>query len=183
MTVLTSRTLSVGKTAVVAAYAGVALLYINVMRERVGYGDFSDYYNAAVRLLNRAPVPQRYLYPPLWATLLTPLVPWGPDAALVFVWTMNLVSTFAVLLVIPHVLERYGLSRPLAVAVTLLFAVVNVPILRTLSYAQINMQVLLGILLALHWYPRSRFLSALALAIAVYYGWQVILKKKPAAAV
>jgi hypothetical protein len=65
LTVLTSRTLSVGKAAVVAAYAGVALLYINVMREQVGYGDFADYYNAAVSLLNRTPLPQRYLYPPL----------------------------------------------------------------------------------------------------------------------
>jgi len=168
LAILTSGTMTPGKAFVVVAYAGITLLYVNVMRERVGYGDFADYYNAAVSLLNRTPMPQRYLYPPLWATLLTPMVPSGPGVALVVVWTLNLVSTVAVLFVLPRVLERYGLSRPLAIAVTLLFGAVNVPILRTLSYAQINMEVLLGILLALRWYPGHRFLSALALAVAVH---------------
>jgi hypothetical protein len=168
LAILTSGAMTLRKVSVVLAYAAITLLYVNVMRERVGYGDFADYYNAAVSLLNGTPMPQRYLYPPLWATLLTPLVPSGPEATLVLVWTLNLVSTVAVLLVLPRVLERYGLSRPLAITVTLLFGAVNVPILRTLSYAQINMEVLLGILLALHWYPRNRFLSALALAIAVH---------------
>jgi len=168
LAILLSGAMTLGKASAVIAYAGITLLYVNVMRERVAYGDFADYYNGAVSLLNGTPMPQRYLYPPLWATLLTRLVPAGPDVALVFVWTLNLVSTIAVLLVLPSVFERYGLSRPLAFTVTLLFGAVNVPILRTLSYSQINMQVLLGIVLALHWYPRNRFLSALALAVAVH---------------
>jgi len=44
---------------------------------------------------------------------------------------------------------------------------VNVPILRTLAYAQINMHVLAAILATLHWYPRHRLASAMALALAV----------------
>ncbi len=140
---------------------------INVMRERTYYGDFDNYFSAALSLREGTPLPQRYLYPPLWASVLAPLTTLGEEWTLTFAWTLNLVSTVLCVVVLPRVLERYGFSRPLAVAVTVIVGVVNVPILRTLGYAQINMHVLAAILLMLDWYPRHRFASAMALAIAV----------------
>jgi hypothetical protein len=49
----------------------ISFLYANVLRERVGFGDVQDYIAAAIAIINRQPVPPRYLYPPLWATALS----------------------------------------------------------------------------------------------------------------
>ena len=167
LSMLTSRTITPGRAIAIICYAGLALLYINVMRERTYYGDFDNYFSAALNLREGTPLPQRYLYPPLWASVLAPLTTLGEEWTLTFAWTLNLVSTVLCFVLLPRVLERYGFSRPLAVAVTVIVGVVNVPILRTLGYAQINMHVLAAILLTLDWYPRHRFASAMALAIAV----------------
>lgn len=163
---LTSPSITAPRAAAVLAYTMVALVYINVMRERTYYGDFDNYFSAALSLREGSTLPQRYLYPPFWASILAPLTSLGEPWVFAFAWLLNLCSTVGVLLLLPTVLERYGFSRPLATVAAVLFGVVNVPILRTLGYAQVNMHVLLAILLALTWYPRSRAASALALAVA-----------------
>ena len=164
---LTSSRVTAARAITVICYLSLALLYINVMRERTYYGDFDNYFRAAMNLREGATLPDRYLYPPLWASLLAPLVPFGEEWTFTAVWTMNLVSTALVFVLLAKTLERYGFAAPLAVAVTVAFGLVNVPILRTLGYAQINLHVLVFILLTLLWYPRSRVLSAVALAVAV----------------
>lgn len=168
LTWLTSRSMTTARAAVIVCYAALALLYLNVMRERTYYGDFDNYFSAALSLRSGEPLPPRYLYPPLWASVLAPVTTLGEEWTLAFAWLLNLASTFLCFLLLPLVLERYGFSRPLALAATIVVGVVNVPILRTLGYAQINMHVLAAILLALHAYPRYRIVSAIALALAVH---------------
>jgi len=167
LVLLSSRSITPGRAAAVVGYTALALLYVNVMRERTYYGDFDNYFSAALSLNTGAPLPQRYLYPPLWASILAPVTTLGEEWTLAFAWLLNIVSTLLCFLLLPRVLERYGFSRPLAIAATVAFGVVNVPILRTLAYAQINMHVLAAILATLHWYPRHRLASAMALALAV----------------
>ncbi|HEX6268705.1 MAG TPA: hypothetical protein VFZ43_00590, partial [Anaerolineales bacterium] len=53
----------------------IAFLYINILRERVRYGDIDYYTQAAFALARDQPLPDFYLYPPLWATLLSFLTP------------------------------------------------------------------------------------------------------------
>ena len=164
---LTSSTITPARAVAVICYLSLALLYINVMRERTYYGDFDNYFHAALNLRDGATLPDRYLYPPFWASLLAPLTSFGEEWTFTAAWTMNLVSTVLVFVLLAKTLERYGFAAPLAVAVTVAFGLVNVPILRTLGYAQVNLHVLVFILLTLLWYPRSRVLSAIALAVAV----------------
>lgn len=164
---LTSSRVTAARAIAVLCYVSLALLYINVMRERTYYGDFDNYFSAAMHLRDGATLPDRYLYPPLWASLLAPLSSFGEAWTFTAAWTMNLVSTILVFVLLAKTLERYGFSAPLAVAVTMAFGLVNVPILRTLGYAQVNLHVLVFILLTLLWYPRSRVMSAVALAVAV----------------
>lgn len=167
LVLLSSPSITPGRAAAVAGYAALALLYVNVMRERTYYGDFDNYFSAALSLNTGAPLPQRYLYPPLWASVLAPLTALGEEWTFAFAWLLNIASTVLCFILLPPVLERYGFSRPLAIAATVVFGAVNVPILRTLAYAQINMHVLAAILATLYWYPRHRLASALALALAV----------------
>jgi hypothetical protein len=167
LTILTARGITPARMTVVVGYTCLALLYINVMRERTYYGDFDNYFHAALNLREGTTLPARYLYPPLWASVLAPLSVFGEEWTFAFAWVLNLLSTFAFFLLLPPVLERYGLSRALALLVTLLFGVVNVPILRTLGYAQINMHVVAALLFALYCYPLRWFWSAAALALAV----------------
>jgi hypothetical protein len=166
LTMLTSRSITPAKAVAIICYAGLALLYINVMRERTYYGDFDNYLHAATSLREHAPLPPRYFYPLLWASALAPLTPLGEAWVFALAWTLNLASTVLCFVLLSRVLERYGFSQPLACVVTLAAGVVNVPILRTLGYAQINMHVFLFVLLALVWYPRFRIASAIALAVA-----------------
>jgi hypothetical protein len=168
MILLTAPSVATERAVVILCYAGLALLYLNIMRERTYYGDFDNYFSAALNLRSGEPLPQRYLYPPLWASVLAPMTTFGEEWTLAFAWLMNLVSTLVCFVLLRRVLERYGFSPRLALAVTVAFGVVNVPILRTLSYAQINMHVLAGILCALYAYPRHRMVSAIALALAVH---------------
>src|SRR5262245_6352749 len=73
LVLLSSPSITPGRAAAVAGYAALALLYVNVMRERTYYGDFDNYFSAALSLNTGAPLPQRYLYPPLWASILAPV--------------------------------------------------------------------------------------------------------------
>jgi hypothetical protein len=49
-----------------AGFFCVSLLYVNVLRERLLYGDIQDYVQAAENLYHGRPLHGRYLYPPLW---------------------------------------------------------------------------------------------------------------------
>lgn len=153
---------------ILAGFFLIALLYVNVLRERTVYGDVQDYIQAANNLYSGQPLQARYLYPPLWATLLEPLVPLGDSAIFDFCWLLNIGSLFAFYFLLQRILQRYGFSANLSALVTCAFMIVNVPILRTLGNVQTNLHVTNLILLSLLIYPRSRFISAFAIAVAVH---------------
>jgi hypothetical protein len=146
----------------------VVVLYANILRERTEYGDVGDYIRAAENLAHGVPFHSRYLYPPLLATALEPLVPLGKTVIEGICWTANIISLglFAVLLT--SVLTKYGFGNRLSSLLTLLFLTINVPILRTLGYVQVNLHVTNLILICLLSYPRLPILSAFALALAVH---------------
>jgi hypothetical protein len=146
----------------------VSFLYVNILRERTVYGDVNDYINAAINLASGTPLHPRYIYPPFWAALLQFLVPLGTRAVFDVCWLLNLVSLGAFYLLLQHVLSKYGFSARLAAMATLGFMIVNVPILRTLTYGQVNLHVANLVLISLIGYPRQRFVSALALGVAVH---------------
>lgn len=152
-------------------YAGfllVSLLYINLLRERTEYGDLEYYLDAATQLYKNRPLPNGYLYPPFWAAVLEPFVRFGKGGVTLVSWLLNIVSIMAFYFLLIAALKRYQFSTRLAVLITILFALVNVPALRTLYYGQVNLHMVNFTLLALVLYPRQRFLSALALAVAVH---------------
>ena len=51
-----------------AGFFLIAFLYLNILRERVRYGDIDYYTQAAFALVKNNPLPDTYFYPPLWAT-------------------------------------------------------------------------------------------------------------------
>ncbi|HNX35833.1 MAG TPA: glycosyltransferase family 87 protein [Kiritimatiellia bacterium] len=144
------------------------LLYVNFLRERIHYADVDDYVKAAFNLRDGTPFHVRYIYPPLLATLCQPFLPLGAHGVAALFWSANLVSLVAFFWLLCAALERYGFGRRLAEGLAFLFLVVNVPVLRTLGYVQINLHVLNLILLAFLLFPRHRIVSALALALAVH---------------
>lgn len=147
----------------------VVLLYLNLLRERIAYGDLTSYVLGANNLYNGEPFNRLYIYPPFWAMLLKPLVPYGEDAFLNVLWTLNIVSLMAFYFLLGRVLQRYGFSERLAAIVVTLFMVVNMPLLRTMYYLQVNLHVLNLIFISLLLFPRSRILSALALSLAIHF--------------
>jgi hypothetical protein len=158
----------------VAGFFLVMFLYLNILRERFRYGDYSYYIEAATALLNNQTLPDTYLYLPLWATLLQFIVPLGDQGVLAFLWTMNIImlGLFYVLLV--RVLERYSYSNRFAVTCTVLFMLINTPLHRTLGYVQVNLLVMVLVMYSILKFPHNIFLSALALALAIH------LKTSPA---
>jgi hypothetical protein len=145
----------------------VAFLYLNILRERFRYGDIDYYIQAATRLYNNQPLQHTYLYPPLWATLLEFIVPLGEEGILLVAWIFNVLAVFVFYFLLHRVLENYGFSARLAAIVTAGFMLINTPILRTLVYVQVNLHTTNAIFLGLILYNRSKFLSALMMALAV----------------
>jgi hypothetical protein len=166
---LAGRRIHSGNVVTAACFFAVALLYVNFLRERIVYGDILDYIKAASNLFNGEHLHARYLYPPLWATMLKPLVPLGRRAIFDLCWLANALSLFAFFFLLHATLKRYGFSARLAAMVTAVFLLVNVPVIRTLCYVQINVHVMNLILLALLFYPRSIAFSALAMSLAVHF--------------
>ena len=158
-----------GNAVTAACFFAVALLYVNILRERVVYGDILDYIKAASNLFHGEHLHARYLYPPFWATLLKPLVPLGWRAIFDICWLLNALSLFAFFFLLHGTLKRYGFSTRLAALVTAAFLLVSAPVLRTLCYVQVNIHVMNLILLALLLHPRSIVLSALAMSLAVHF--------------
>jgi hypothetical protein len=166
---LAARRIHSGNVVTAACFFAVALLYVNFLRERTVYGDILDYIKAASNLFQGEHLHARYLYPPLWATLLKPLVPLGWRAIFDLCWILNALSLFAFFFLLHATLKRYGFSPRLAALVTAAFLLVNVPVIRTLCYVQVNIHVMNLILVALLLYPRSIVFSALAMSLAVHF--------------
>jgi hypothetical protein len=157
-----------------AGFFLVMFVYLNILRERFRYGDYHYYLEAATALANGQPLPDTYLYLPLWGTLLRFLVPFGDQGVMITLWFVNIIalSTFYFLLV--QTLQRYNFSHHLAIAITVIFLLVNTPLMRTLGFIQVNLITLDLILFSILVYPKNNFISALALALAVH------LKTSPA---
>jgi hypothetical protein len=146
----------------------VLALYANVLRERSEYPDAGDYMRAAFDLSEGRPLHERYIYPPLLAAACELLVPFGRGGMRTALWVGNVIAVAAFAGLLSSTLVRYGFDRRVSAGLVLAFMAVNVPVLRTLVYGQVNLHVANLILLALLAYPRFPVGSALALALAVH---------------
>ena len=152
-----------------AGFFLIAFLYLNVLRERVRYGDIDYYTQAAFALIRNNPLPDSYFYPPLWATLLSFLTPFGENGILLIAWIANVLSLLLFYLLLQRVLTLYQFSSSAAALTSALFILVNMPVIRTFMYVQVNFHVMNFILLSILFYKDRVFLSALMLALAVHF--------------
>ena len=152
----------------------VLFIYLNILRERFRYGDYHYYLEAANNLLEHKPLPDTYVYLPLWATLVQFIAPLGDQGVLLVLWVLNIILLVCFYFMLIRILEGYGFSVNLAAVVTTLFILINTPLHRTLGYVQVNLLVMVLIILSMLLFPKRIFLSALALALAVH------LKTSPA---
>jgi hypothetical protein len=146
-----------------------AFLYINILRERFRYGDIDYYTQAAFALVQNEPLPDTYLYPPLWATLLSLLTPFGEEGILLIAWIVNILSFLLFYYLLHRTLELYQFRPYAAALVTTGFTLLNMPVIRTFMYVQVNFHVMNFILLSILFYRDRLFLSALMLALAVHF--------------
>jgi hypothetical protein len=137
-----------------------------VFRERTIYGDIQDYAEAAMRLSRGEPLNTSYLYTPFWATVLEPLARFGPKAIFGVCWLLNMLSIPVFYLLLHATLKAYGFGTNVAGLLCFSFMVVNVPLLRTLGYVQVNLHVTNLILASLVSFPQTRAVSAVTLALA-----------------
>ena len=151
-----------------AGFFTIAFLYLNVLRERVRYGDIDYYTQAAFALIKNNTLPDTYFYPPLWATLLSFLTPLGKSGILLVAWVANLLSLLLFYFLLQRTLELYQFKHDAAAIAASLFLLVNMPVIRTLMYVQVNFHVMNLILLSILFYKDRLFLSALMLALAVH---------------
>jgi hypothetical protein len=152
-----------------AGFFLIAFLYLNVLRERVRYGDIDYYMQAAFALVENNPLPDTYFYPPLWATLLSFLTPLGENGILLLAWIANVLSLLLFYLLLQRTLALYQFSSSAAALTSALFILVNMPVLRTFMYVQVNFHVMNFILLSILFYKDRVFLSAFMLALAVHF--------------
>lgn len=171
---LVNEKINAGNVFTIAGFFLVMFVYLNILRERFRYGDYAYYIEAATALLNNQPLPDTYLYLPLWASILQFIVPLGDQGILAILWTINLIALGSFYLLLVSVLQRYNFSNRLAVIVTVLFLLINAPLQRTLGFVQVNLLVMDFIFLSILTYPKNTLLSALTLALAVH------LKTSPA---
>ncbi len=153
---------------VIIVTLAILLLYTNILRERITYGDFWDYVKAAQNLYYGETLHQRYLYPPLLATVLVPLVPLGSKVIAGILWLANILALGLYIVLGIMLLRRYGFSRHFAAIAVFTFCLVNVPILRTLGYVQVNLHLANLLLISLWAYPKYRPISAIALGLSAH---------------
>lgn len=159
-------------TATSLSWAGffiIAFLYLNILRERVRYGDIDYYTQAAFALIQNQPLPDTYFYPPLWATLLSFVTPLGENGILLVAWIANFLSLLLFYFLLHRTLELYQFKPYAAALVTTGFILLNMPVIRTFMYVQVNFHVMNFILLSILFYKDRPFLSALMLAFAVHF--------------
>jgi len=171
---LVNEKINAGNVFTIAGFFLVMFVYLNILRERFRYGDYAYYIEAATAMLQHKTLPDTYLYLPLWASLLQFIVPLGDQGVLAILWTVNVLALGAFYILLVRVLERYGFSNRFAVVVTILFILINTPLLKTLGFVQVNLLVMDLIFLSILTYPKNTLLSALTLALAVH------LKTSPA---
>jgi hypothetical protein len=152
-----------------AGFFTIALLYLNILRERVRYGDIDYYTQAAFALIKNTPLPDTYFYPPLWATLLSFLTPLGENGILLIAWIANVLSLLLFYVLLQRVLALYQFNSFAAALTSALFIIVNMPVIRTFMYVQVNFHVMNFILLSILFYRDRPFLSALMLALAIHF--------------
>jgi len=150
-------------------FFAIAFLYINILRERVQYGDIDYYTQAAFALIEGTSLPDTYFYPPLWATLLSFLTLLGEDGILLITWSANVLSFLLFYFLLHRTLEHYQFKPYAAALTTTLFLLVNMPVIRTFMYVQVNFHVMNFILLSILFYRGRPFLSALMLALAIHF--------------
>ena len=153
----------------------VAFLYLNVLRDRLTYGDVMPYLRGAAALAQHKSFSHTYIYPPLWAILLQPLVKLGTPIATNILWVFNFLGLCAFYFLCAKLLQRYGFSERTSAIVMTIFMLVNVPILRNMYYMQVNLHVLNLMFLSMLLRRRSAFLSALAMAISIHLKLSPIL--------
>lgn len=171
---LANEKINAGNLWLTAGFFLLMFVYLQILRERFRYGDYHYYFEAATALANGQPLPDTYLYLPLWATLLQFIVPLGDQGVMIVLWLINIVALGSFYFLLVSTLQRYGFSRQLSIVVTILFLLINTPLMRTLGFIQVNLITLDLILLSILVYPKNEFLSALMLALAVH------LKTSPA---
>ncbi|MFN8383966.1 MAG: glycosyltransferase family 87 protein [Anaerolineales bacterium] len=171
---LANEKINAGNALLMAGFFLVMFVYLNILRERLRYGDYHYYLEAATALANGQSLPDTYLYLPLWATILQYIVPLGDQGVLVTLWTVNIIALGAFYFLLVQILERYNFPHRFAVLTTILFLLVNAPLQRTLGFVQVNLMVLDLVFLSILTYPKNTLLSALMLALAVH------LKTSPA---
>ena len=152
-----------------AGFFLIAFLYLNVLRERVRYGDIDYYTQAAFALVQNNPLPDTYFYPPLWATLLSFLTPLGENGILLIAWIANVLSLLLFYILLQRTLELYQFNSSAAALTSALFLLVNMPVIRTFMYVQVNFHVMNFILLSILFYKDRVFLSAFMLALAIHF--------------
>ncbi len=163
-----------GNALLMAGFFIIMFVYLNILRERLRYGDYHYYLEAATAFANGQTLPDTYLYLPLWGALLQFIVPLGDQGVLVALWTVNIIALGAFYFLLITILERYNFSHRFAILTTILFLLVNAPLQRTLGFVQVNLMVLDLVFLSILTYPKNTLLSALTLALAVH------LKTSPA---
>lgn len=159
---------------ITAGFFLIMFIYLGILRERFRYGDYHYYLEAATALAKGQPLPDTYLYLPLWATLLQFIVPLGDQGVMITLWIINTLALGSFYLLLISVLQRYNFSNHLAIVVTILFLLINTPLMRTLGFIQVNLLTLDLIFLSILAYPKNTLLSALTLALAIH------LKTSPA---
>ncbi|HEX2995815.1 MAG TPA: glycosyltransferase family 87 protein [Anaerolineales bacterium] len=152
-----------------AGFFILAFLYINILRERIRYGDIDYYTQAAFALIKNKPLPDTYFYPPLWATLLSFLAPLGEDGILLVAWIANVLSFLLFYFLLHRTLELYQFKPGAAALAATLFLLVNMPVIRTFMYVQVNFHVMNFILLSILLYRDRPLSSALMLALAIHF--------------
>lgn len=167
------------RVASLVCFALLALLYLNILRERTEFDDLNDYVRAAEDIASGRALHYRYVYPPLLATLLSPLVALGHRAPLLALVAANYLSLGVLYFLLRQALIRYGFASLTASLCTLIALVANVAVLRTLLYGQINLHVVNLILITLLAYPSHVLISAIALALAVHLKTSPILLALP----
>jgi hypothetical protein len=151
------------------ATAVLSLLYLAILRERVVFGDFTDYIGAAYAVISGEPLPDRYLYPPLWASFLGVVLDvLGRRAAEIVIFSLNHISLVAFLPLSVVFLQRCGFSRRSASLLMLGALAVNVTVLRHIANQQIQFIVLDLALIAVLSAPRNWLLAGLALALSTH---------------
>ena len=146
----------------------IGILYAITLVERIQYGDVSDYIRAAINIVNHEPFHARYIYPPLWATILQPFANFGYHRTELFCVTANFISFLLLFTLTYKMLLKFKFPKNTAVIAITIFFLINTPVLRTFHYVQVNFHVINTILICFLAYPNHKFISALSLAIGTH---------------